>query len=137
MTGALIYLAVCTRPDFAYAVGMLSCAMHCPTSDLMADADRVLCYLLHHADVGLTYNAGMKDPLAMADSDWATRRSTSGWLVMWHNAAITWGSKQQATIALSSCEAEIIASSKAAQEVIYVRQLLTELGFPPSGPTPH
>ena len=136
LTGALIYLAVCTRPDVAYAVGMLSRAMHCPTDELMADAERVLCYLLLHADVGLTYNAGMKDPLAMADSDWATRRSTSGWLVMWHNAAITWGSKQQATIALSSCEAEIIAASKAAQEVIYVRQLLTELGFPPSGPTP-
>ena len=136
MTGALIYLAVCTRPDIAYAVGMLSRAMHCPTSDLMADAERVLCYLLHHSEIGLTYNAGMKDPLAMADSDWATRRSTSGWLVMWHNAAITWGSKQQATIALSSCEAEIMAASKSAQEVIYVRQLLTELGFPPSGPTP-
>ena len=136
LTGALIYLAVCTRPDVAYAVGMLSRAMHCPTDELMADAERTLCYLIHHADVGLTYNAGMKDPLAMADSDWATRRSTSGWLVMWHNAAITWGSKQQATIALSSCEAEIIAASKAAQEVIYVRQLLTELGFPPSGPTP-
>ena len=73
MTGVLIYLAVCTHPDIAYAVGMLLRAMHCPTNDLMADADRVLCYLLHHADVGLTYNAGMKDPLAMADSDCGRR----------------------------------------------------------------
>ena len=136
IVGALIYAAISTRPDIAYSTGMLSRVMHHPTAELLADAERVLAYLYVHRALGLTYTADMADPVAYADSDWAVRRSTSGWLVLWHNAAITWGSKQQATIALSSCEAEIMAASQAAQEVIYIRRLLTELGFEPSGPTP-
>ena len=114
---------------------MLTRVMHCPSPPLLIAADRILLYLNHHRDIGLTYDADVADPVAYADSDFSTARSTSGWLVKWHSCAITWGSKQQATISLSSCEAEIQACSRAAQEVIYVRALLTELGFEPDGPT--
>ena len=72
----------------------------------------------------------------MSDSDWAKTKSTSGWIVMWQRAAIAWGSKQQPTIALSSCEAEIVASTKAAADTLFFRRFLTELGYPPDGPTP-
>ena len=52
---------------------------------------------------------------------WETARSTSGWVVLWQSAALSWGSRQQKGIALSSCEAEIIALSEAAKDVIYLR----------------
>ena len=136
IVGALIYCAVSTRPDISYAVGMLSRAMHCPTPELLDEAERVLTYLHLHRDVGLTYGTDARDLMAYTDSDFASNtRSTSGWLIMWHTAAITWGSKQQATVALSSCEAEIIAASRAAQEVVYTRRLITEMGFEPTGTT--
>ena len=60
------------------------------------------------------------------------RNGTTYWDL---ESAISWGSKQQATIALSSCEAEIIAASRASQEIVYVRALFKELGFEPAAPT--
>ena len=54
---------------------------------------------------------------------------------MYMNAAISWGSRKQPTIALSSCEAEIVAASEAAKEVLSLRMLLSELGFGDDSPT--
>lgn len=135
MVGSIMYCATCTRPDIAYTVGMLARAMHCPTPELLLAADRALAYLYMHRSVGLTYAPDSRDPFAYSDSDWATRRSTTGWVVLWNKAAISWGSKQQPTVALSSCEAEIMAASKTAQEVVYLRRLVDELGFPHSSAT--
>ena len=56
-------------------------------------------------------------------------RSTSGWVVLWQSAALSWGSRQQKSIALSSCEAEIMAASQAGLEAIYLRSLLSDLGI--------
>eukprot|EP00965_Chrysotila_dentata_P026205 868996-Pleurochrysis_carterae.AAC.1 len=110
--------------------------MSCPTADMMVAAKRVLCYLSHHRSVGLRYACADALPLAgFSDSDWATRRSTSGHVFMYGKAAITWSSKKQPTVALSSCEAEIIAASEAAKEATYLRELLRELGEPNSEAT--
>ena len=65
----------------------------------------------------------------MADADWATKHSTSGFVFMMSKAAISWGSKKQQSVALSSCEAEIVAASEAAKEAIYLDRLYDELGF--------
>jgi len=135
LVGAILYASTQTRPDIAYATGMLSRALHKPTPALLEAAERVLIYLHLHADIGLTYEPDPTDPHAASDSDWALKKSTSGWAIMWHRAAINWGSKGQPVIALSSCEAEIIAASVAAKDTVSVRNLVTELGFPPSGPT--
>eukprot|EP00966_Prymnesium_polylepis_P189208 4383507-Prymnesium_polylepis.1 len=51
------------------------------------------------------------------------------------SAAVSWGSKKQATVALSSCEAEIVAASEAAKEAISLRGLLDDLGYGDSAPT--
>jgi hypothetical protein len=73
------------------------------------------------------------------DSDWAgcpdARRSDSGWVLMLNGAAVSWKSKRQPTVALSSAEAEYIAGSSLVQEVIYLRKLLNNLGFPQTSPT--
>eukprot|EP00965_Chrysotila_dentata_P217943 6190314-Pleurochrysis_carterae.AAC.1 len=129
LVGALLYCSTQTRPDIAYAVGMLCRTMSCPTLDMLNAAKRVLCYLSHHRSVGLRYARVDNQPLTgFSDSDWATRHSTSGHVFLYGKAAITWSSKKQPTVALSSCEAEIIAASEAAKEATYLRSLMKELG---------
>eukprot|EP00965_Chrysotila_dentata_P079422 2618698-Pleurochrysis_carterae.AAC.1 len=54
---------------------------------------------------------------------------------MYNQAAISWASKKQPSVALSSCEAEIIAASEATKEAIYLRSLLADLGLPATKPT--
>eukprot|EP00965_Chrysotila_dentata_P111128 3672789-Pleurochrysis_carterae.AAC.1 len=110
--------------------------MSCPTPDLLDAARRVLYYLSHHRHVGLRYAVADSHPVAgFSDSDWATRHSTSGHVFMYSQAAITWSSKKQAAVALSSCEAEIVAASEAAKEAVYLRSLVAELGSPATEPT--
>ena len=60
----------------------------------------------------------------MSDSDWSTRRSTTGWVFTYGKAAISWSSRKQDSVALSSCEAEIIALSEAAKDMVYFRKLI-------------
>ena len=70
----------------------------------------------------------------MSDSDWAVRHSVSGWLFMYSSAVVSWASKRQKSVALSSCEAELMASSEAAKEAAYLRNFLDEIGFGSSFP---
>jgi hypothetical protein len=132
LVGALLYCAVNTRPDVAYSVGLLCRAMGKPTLDTYSAALRVLYYLHHHKSVGLRYGADQLDLSGMSDSDWAIRHSTTGFVFHYAQAAISWGSKKQSSVALSSCEAEIMALSEASKEAVYLADFLSELGFPAS-----
>ena len=71
---------------------------------------------------------------AFSDASWETAHSTSGWAVLWQSAVLTWASRKQKSIALSSCEAEIIALSEAAKDVVYLRKLVK--GLDAEEPTP-
>jgi len=86
-------------------------------------------------DLGLCYASGHSELQAFTDSDWATRRSTSGNTIQWQGCTIEWASTQQTSVALSSCEAEIMAASEAAKSTSYYRQLFEELGFATPDPT--
>eukprot|EP00965_Chrysotila_dentata_P207789 6184333-Pleurochrysis_carterae.AAC.1 len=115
---------------------MLCRAMGCPTPELLLADHRVLAYLHHHKHVGLRCELCPDRPVhGHTDSDWAMRHSTSGWVFMHGSAAISWSSKKQPTVALSSCEAEIVAASEATKEAIYLRTLFEELGLPQRQPT--
>ena len=129
LVGSLLYAATNSRPDIAYAVSMLCRAMARPTPALFEAALRVVCYLFRHRHVGLFYEYGPSALSGMSDADWAVKHSTSGFVFMMSKAAISWGSKKQQSIALSSCEAEIVAASEAAKEAIYLDRLHAELGF--------
>jgi hypothetical protein len=100
----------------------------------MNDALRVLYYLDRHADVGLRFEADAADMSGMTDSDWAVKHSTSGFVFSYSRAAISWASRKQPTVALSSCEAELMAASEAAKEAVYLGAFLEELGDEVSGP---
>jgi hypothetical protein len=134
--GSLMYATTSTRPDIAYAVHSLCKALNKPTPELMVEADRILCYLARHRSVGLTYDAQPTPLKTFSDASWATKNSVSGWAVMWGNAAMSWGSRTQKCVSLSSCEAELVALSEAAKDTIYSRKFVT--GLDPShldGPT--
>ena len=113
IVGAINYTATHTRCDVALAVGLLSRAMHCPTPPLLLAAERVLGYLHRTRHLGLFYEAEQCPMSGMSDSDWAVKHSTSGFVFTFCKAAINWGSRRQQSVALSSCEAEIVTASEA------------------------
>ena len=95
-----------------------------------AAADRCLVFLANHPNEGITYDKASARPElhAYSDSNWTVGHSTSGWAILYGGAVIGYGSKRQQSIALSSTEAEIMAASMAATEILYFRGLLSELG---------
>ena len=90
-----------------------------------------------NADARIRYTKGAPlDLHGMVDSDWAIEKSTSGYAYFLAQAVLAWMSKKQASIALSSTEAEIMAASLAALEAIFLRGLLGDVGHPQVSPTP-
>ena len=73
------------------------------------------------------------DVCAFADADWANdkgdRRSITGWVAKLNGDPVSWSSKKQRVVALSTCEAELYAESAAIQEVLWLRGLMEELGL--------
>ena len=134
--GALLYASTNTRPDIAFATGLLCRAMGRPTPELFEAALRVLGYLYRNRHIGLRYESSSKSLEGYSDSDWAVKHSTSGHSFHLGSATISWASKKQSTVALSSCEAEIMAGSEAAKEAIYLSGFLHELGVNVSEPPP-
>ena len=127
LCGALLYCATNCRPDIAFAVGLLCRAMSKPTSELLLAAEHVLAYLHRNRDVGLRYQASERPVEGFTDSDWGVRHSTTGYVFMYNQACISWASKKQPSVALSSCEAEIMPASEAAKEAVYLGSFLGEL----------
>ena len=136
MVGKLVYLMVATEPSIAFAVGQLSRFFSCPNSTHINATRVVFRYLLGiMPSQGLHFRGEKGFNLhAYCDSDWAgcpdTRRSTSGYVVMFGGAAVAWISKRQPTVALSSAEAEYVTACLAAQEIQWIRQLLSEISLP-------
>jgi len=138
LVGAILYCAISTRLDVAYATGMLCRAMAKPTPELYSAAERVLLYLMGTANLGITFDATDARSIVltgMSDSDWAVQHSTTGYLFSVGSGAVSWLSKKQPSVALSSTEAEIMAASVAGTEAVYLRTLLDEMGFSQPEPT--
>ena len=95
---------------------------------------------MEHTTLGLEYNeAGNKHLIGYSDADWggdlAERKSTSGYVFLLAGGAISWSSKKQSTVALSTTEAEYIAMCHASKEAIWLRQLLADINYKILGPT--
>ena len=131
IVGSLIYLTTCTRPDLSYAVGKLSQHLAEPHQQHLIAAKHILRYLRGTSQYDLCYkkNKGLSI-LAYSDADWASdpndRRSTTGFCFYLNedSSPISWKSKKQPTVALSTCEAEYMALAKTTQEGLYLIQLL-------------
>lgn len=144
LIGTLMYAMLGTRPDIAFAVGTLSKFSSNPGRIHWDQAIHVLRYLSGTKDLGLEFRGDANNDLTAlilgySDSDWAgdidTRRSTGGYVFLMSGAAISWSSKLQTSPALSSTEAEYMAITRAAQEAIWLRRLLEDLGYRQVDPT--
>lgn len=130
LVDSLMYLATWTRPDIAHAASMLSQFNTCYTEEHWQVVKRVLRYLKGTSNICLTY--GQSDTITgYVDADWAgdenDRRSYTGYVFMIGDAAISWESKKQPTVALSTTEAEYMALAEAAKEAVHRKNILFEL----------
>lgn len=182
--GGLLYIALTTRPDVAYSVGVLSRFMACPSMNHVELAKRVICYLYRTKEHGIQYSKNrptegleaphvtdapivyarylggkgiidedpeellhngtlykraVEKPVTYVDADLAgdvdTLRSTTGYAVMMSGGIISWLSKLQPTVALSTAEAETNAATELVKQLSHTRLFLRELNCPQDYPT--
>jgi hypothetical protein len=136
LVGKLIYLSH-TRPDIAYAVSVVSQFMHNPSEDHMDVVIRILRYLKASPGKGLMFSKNSHLKInGYTDADWAgsilDRKSTSGYFMFVGGNLVTWRSKKQKVVALSSAEAEFRGMEKGLCELLWIKRLLTELEFTPT-----
>ena len=136
LIGSLMYLAISTRPDIAFAVNKLAQFSSNPKPEHWTAAKRIFRYLKGTRTHALVYGGDdleiSEDLNIFCDADWASsydRKSTSGYVLTIAGGAVAWSAKKQATVALSTPEAEYIAATHVAKQVIWHRALLTELGI--------
>jgi len=135
IVGSLMYAMLCTRPDIAYTVQQLSQFASDPAQVYLQAAKRALRYLQGTQDLHLMYqhdNGGTGTIQSYSDADFAAgedRKSISGYIFMLAGSPISWQAKKQSTIALLTAEAEYAALTQAAKEVIWLQNLLIDLGM--------
>ena len=138
--GTLLYAAISTRPDIAYAVNRLTQRMSAPRVCDARACDRVFRYLAGTRTLGLLYGRQRDETSrkgvavdAYADSDWASdkvdRKSVTGWIARLNGDPVSWASKKQSVVSQSTCEAELYAEAAAINETKWLTGLLTEIGM--------
>jgi hypothetical protein len=139
--GSLMYAMLGTRPDLAFAVSVVSRFASNPTESHMKSVKRIFRYIQGILKIGLVFRGTIQPLAGYTDSDWARdpdiRRSTSGYVFNIGSAAISWSSKRQPTVSLSSCEAEYVSQTNATKEAIWLQGFLKQInpGDPGLGAT--
>ena len=142
LIGSLLYAEIGTRPDIAYAVTRLSKYGHHPSKELMGYAKHILRYIRGTTSLKLRYSGTAQRVLTpsanligYADSDWAenkdSRHSTSGFIFMLSNGAISWRSRLQNILAYGTSDAEYMSLSDCSRQVKWFNNIITELGYKP------
>lgn len=141
LIGSLLYATLGTRPDIDFAVTRLSKYNANPNESHYNLAKYILRYLQGTKDYRLRYFGASNDGLlAYSDSDWADdrddRHSTSGFVFLMAGGAVSWASRRQTTVSLSSTEAEYLTASDTCRQMTWLRTFGSELGDDISRPTP-
>eukprot|EP00253_Pinus_taeda_P035204 PITA_35204 len=138
VVGSLIYAMVCTRPDIAHAMGLLSRFMSKPGKEHWITVKWVFWYLRGTSDYGLCYQGRpgldrVLDIHGFVDADWARdmdqRRSTSGYVFNLSGGAVGWMSKKQSVVALSTTEEKYMAATHASMEAVWLQRLCSSMGL--------
>ena len=132
VVGSLMYAATGSRPDIAAAVGVVSRYLGNPKLIHCNMVRQILYYLRQYPNESLTFKASENPRLeGYCDASWANNEdysSISGFAFLFGNSLVSWSSKKQPVIALSSTEAEYVTATSAAQESLWFQALLKELG---------
>jgi hypothetical protein len=135
---SLMYAIVCTRPNIAHVVGVLSRYMSKPGKEHWTTIKRVFRYLRGTTSYGLCYQRSPRldrllDIHGFVDADWVgdmdRRRSTSGYVFNLFGGAIIWMSKRQVVVALSTTEVEYMAATHASKEAEWLQRLCSSIGL--------
>ncbi|KAL4561507.1 hypothetical protein LXL04_033674 [Taraxacum kok-saghyz] len=129
--GSLIYAMTSTRPDIAFAVGKLSRYTSNPSAQHWQAMNRVFKYLKGTMDYGLSYLGHPSGFEGHSDASWIPNMedhsSTSGWVFLLGGGAISWSSKKQSCITLSTMESEFVALAAAGKEAEWLRNIVYEI----------
>jgi len=141
LIGSLLYVQIGTRPDISFAVSRLAQYAANPSPQHLRLAKYVLSYLSGTVDTCLRYDGANGDGLhGYSDSSLADqtddRHSTSGYVYILINGAISWSSRKQKTVAQNTTEAEYMAMTDAANQAAWYRSFLSELGYTVDDPIP-
>ena len=143
IVGSLVYAMTCTRPDLAWVVTKLSQHLSKPSSKDWMMIKHVLRYIKGTADQKLRFTKSSNglQLRGFSDSDWGSsedKRSTTGYMFCLneHGGAISWKSRKQPTIALSTCEAEYMALVATTQEALFLSTLVRDFGLSTTEPIP-
>lgn len=135
LIGSLLYISTNSRPDIAFAVSYLSRFLDKPTQQLWTAGKRILRYLKATMDKSLIYTKfnGPVELKAYSDADWGSdridRKSTSGCAIFHGKNIITWFSRKQSSIALSTAEAEFVAGAIAVTELLHIKGVFSDLNY--------
>ena len=130
--GSLMYATIATCPDITFAVSVLSQFLDNPGEAHWEGVKRIFHYLAGAKDRALTYGEERHDLMGYTDADGASqphRRAISGYAFLIDGGAVSWSSKKQELVTLSTAEAEYVAATHAAKECIWLRRLIGEI-FP-------
>lgn len=131
--GSMLYLQQCTRPDISFSIAIVSQFNQNPGNVHWMAVKRLLRYLRGTIGVKLVFtkNGKHSNLCCYSDSDWGSSfcdyKSCSGFVTIWQGAAISWRSKKQTVVALSTAEAEYMALAAACQETLWLKQLREEV----------
>jgi len=133
LVGSLLYLSITTRPDIAQAVGALARYMSKLTVNHFNAAKHVIRYLAGTVNMGIVFakGDGSISLFGYCDADYAgsldNRRSTTGYCFLCNDAIISWSSRLQQTVAVSTAEAEYMAAAAAVKEALWLQHLCTDM----------
>jgi hypothetical protein len=140
LVGILLYLTT-TRPDIMYATNFVSRFMESPKDSHWKMAKRILRYVAGTLNFGLWYTQSEDDHLSgYTDSDFAgnldDRKNTSGYAFHLGTNLISWASKKQPIVSISSAEAEYVTATSTSCQVVWLRRLLNDMSHTENEPTP-
>lgn len=128
LIGSLMFVSTVSRPDITFATCYLSKFLDKPNKECWTEGKKILRYLKETIDLGLTYKKSENTNIVTySDADWASntidRRSTSGSVSFYCENAVSWFSRKQGCVALSSAEAEYIAAATSVCDMINIKGL--------------